>query len=188
MMGMRMPETCWAVFKWQVINLRICCIWLVDSVKSMMTHGLANPKIMLQYLHSSVTALSTYWQEYELNFVKGWESLLGYDTLSLGVWFLVFQRWLVQEFAMKQVQQLLCLDLCCVGMMRCAEGSHFMTCNLCWSLKQHFVNRWFLSEEVEMSAHEWFWMQEPNLYLDRVFKLVSRWDKCASVFENWGKK
>jgi hypothetical protein len=32
MMGMRMPETCWAVSKWQVINLRICCIWLVDSV------------------------------------------------------------------------------------------------------------------------------------------------------------
>jgi hypothetical protein len=29
-MGMRMPETCWAVFKWQVINLRDCCIWLVD--------------------------------------------------------------------------------------------------------------------------------------------------------------
>ena len=33
-MGMRMPETCWAVFKWQVINLRSCCIWLVDSVEN----------------------------------------------------------------------------------------------------------------------------------------------------------
>jgi hypothetical protein len=31
MMGMRMPETCWAVFKRQAINLRNCCIWLVDS-------------------------------------------------------------------------------------------------------------------------------------------------------------
>jgi len=31
MMGIRMPETCWAVFKRQAINLRICCIWLVDS-------------------------------------------------------------------------------------------------------------------------------------------------------------
>ena len=31
MMGMRMPETCGAVFKRQVINLRNCCIWLVDS-------------------------------------------------------------------------------------------------------------------------------------------------------------
>jgi hypothetical protein len=33
-MGMRMPETCWAVFKWQVINLRICCILLVDLVET----------------------------------------------------------------------------------------------------------------------------------------------------------
>ena len=90
--------------------------------------------------------------------------------------------------AMKQVQQLLCLDMCCVGMMHCAKGSHFTTHNLCWSLKQHFGNRWLHSEEVEVSAHEWFWMQEPNLYLDRVFKLVARWDKCVSVFENWGKK
>jgi hypothetical protein len=40
MMGMRMPETCWAVFK-QVINLRNCCIWLVDSFECMMMHGLA---------------------------------------------------------------------------------------------------------------------------------------------------
>jgi hypothetical protein len=31
MMGMRMPETFWAVFKRQVINLKNCCIWLVDS-------------------------------------------------------------------------------------------------------------------------------------------------------------
>jgi hypothetical protein len=31
MMGVRTPETCWAVHmsKRQVINLRICCIWLV---------------------------------------------------------------------------------------------------------------------------------------------------------------
>jgi hypothetical protein len=47
MMGMRMPETCWAVFKWQVINLRSCCIWLVDSVESMKMQGLANPKFIL---------------------------------------------------------------------------------------------------------------------------------------------
>jgi len=30
MMGARMPETCWAVHKHQVINLRNCCIYLVD--------------------------------------------------------------------------------------------------------------------------------------------------------------
>jgi len=33
-------------FKWQVINLRICRIWLVDSVESMMLHGLAKPKFV----------------------------------------------------------------------------------------------------------------------------------------------
>ena len=33
--SMRMPKTCRAVFKWQVKNLRSCCIWLVDSVESM---------------------------------------------------------------------------------------------------------------------------------------------------------
>jgi hypothetical protein len=35
-MDMRMPETCWAVFKRQVINLRSCCILLVDSVERYM--------------------------------------------------------------------------------------------------------------------------------------------------------
>jgi len=30
--------------KWQVINLRCCCILLVDSVQRMMMHGIANPK------------------------------------------------------------------------------------------------------------------------------------------------
>jgi hypothetical protein len=44
MMGIRMPETCWAVFKRQVINLRNCCIWLVDSFECMMMHGFANQK------------------------------------------------------------------------------------------------------------------------------------------------
>jgi hypothetical protein len=49
MMGMRMPETCWAVFKWKVINLRNCCIWLVDSFECMMMHGLANTKFKSPY-------------------------------------------------------------------------------------------------------------------------------------------
>jgi hypothetical protein len=47
MMGMRMPETCWAVFKRQVINLWNCCIWLVDSFECMMMHGLADLKFSL---------------------------------------------------------------------------------------------------------------------------------------------
>ena len=34
MMGMRMPETCWAVSKRQVINLWSFCILLVDSVEN----------------------------------------------------------------------------------------------------------------------------------------------------------
>jgi hypothetical protein len=50
MLGMRMPETCWAVFKQQVINLSSCCIWLVDSVGSMMIHGLANHKFEKIYM------------------------------------------------------------------------------------------------------------------------------------------
>jgi len=33
MMDMRMPETCWAVFKRQAIKLRERCIWLVDLFK-----------------------------------------------------------------------------------------------------------------------------------------------------------
>jgi hypothetical protein len=34
MMGMRMPETCWTVFKRQVINFKNCRMWLVDSVEN----------------------------------------------------------------------------------------------------------------------------------------------------------
>jgi hypothetical protein len=54
MMGMRMPKTCWAVSKRQVINLRGYCILLVDSVESTMMHGLANPK----FKHRLLTTLS----------------------------------------------------------------------------------------------------------------------------------
>jgi len=73
MMGMRLPETCWALFKRQVINLRRCCIWLVDSVESMMMHGLANPKFENWQLalpclsvHPSVRVehLASYWMAF----------------------------------------------------------------------------------------------------------------------------
>jgi hypothetical protein len=30
----------------QVINLRNCCIWFIDSFECMMMHGLANPKFL----------------------------------------------------------------------------------------------------------------------------------------------
>jgi hypothetical protein len=45
MMGMRMPEICRAGFKRQEINLKDCCIWLVDLFEYMMKHGLTNPKL-----------------------------------------------------------------------------------------------------------------------------------------------
>jgi hypothetical protein len=41
-MGMRMPETCWTLFKRQAIKLRDWCIWLVDLFQYMMMHGLTN--------------------------------------------------------------------------------------------------------------------------------------------------
>jgi len=44
MMGMRMPETFWAVFKRQAINVRDWCIWLVDLFECLMIHWLTNPK------------------------------------------------------------------------------------------------------------------------------------------------
>jgi len=43
LMGVRTPETCWAVHKRQVINLRNCCIWFI-YLNCMMMHGLANFK------------------------------------------------------------------------------------------------------------------------------------------------
>jgi len=49
MMGMRMPETCWAVFKRQAIILRVWCIWLVDLFECMMMHGLTNTKSLYMF-------------------------------------------------------------------------------------------------------------------------------------------
>lgn len=41
---------------------------------------------------------------------------------------------------------------------------------------------WFhKSEEVEMDIQEWLQMQEPNLYHDRIFKLVQMWDKHITL-------
>jgi hypothetical protein len=60
MMGMRMPETCRAVFKRQVINLRNCCIWLIDSFECMMMHGLTNPKLKIQIWDLSFHFVAAY--------------------------------------------------------------------------------------------------------------------------------
>jgi hypothetical protein len=43
-MGVRTPETCWAVNKRQVKYWKICCVWLVIYLKCMLMHGLANFK------------------------------------------------------------------------------------------------------------------------------------------------
>ena len=57
MMGKRMPETCWDVFKWQAINLRGWCIWLVDLFEYMTMHGLTNPKFNLVVYYSETVIL-----------------------------------------------------------------------------------------------------------------------------------
>jgi hypothetical protein len=65
MMGVRMPETCWAVFKRQAINLKDWCIWLVDLFEYMMMHGLTNPKVSGYQFSSpqygTVAVLSCLW-------------------------------------------------------------------------------------------------------------------------------
>ena len=50
MMGMRMAETCWTVFKRQAIKLRDWCIWLVDLFEYMMMHGLTNPEVIIRII------------------------------------------------------------------------------------------------------------------------------------------
>ena len=55
MIGMRKSKTCWAVFKWQVINLRSCCIWLVDSVECI-TYS-ESVSVFLPYLCSMQSAM-----------------------------------------------------------------------------------------------------------------------------------
>jgi len=44
MMGMKMTETYWVVFKRQAINLRDWCIWLVHLFEYITMHRLKNPK------------------------------------------------------------------------------------------------------------------------------------------------
>jgi len=45
--------------KRQVINLRSCCIFLVDSVESMMMHGLATPKFMCWVVRENLMSVDT---------------------------------------------------------------------------------------------------------------------------------
>jgi len=44
MMGVRTPETCWTENKYQAVNRRNCCIWLVIYLNCMIMHGPKNLK------------------------------------------------------------------------------------------------------------------------------------------------
>jgi hypothetical protein len=50
MMGMMMPETCWAVFKRQAINMKYWCIWLVDLFECIFLSSLLYRALLFQYL------------------------------------------------------------------------------------------------------------------------------------------
>jgi len=52
-MGLRTPETCWAVNKCQVVNWRDCCIWLVIYLNRTMMHGLTNFKLTMCFFNQN---------------------------------------------------------------------------------------------------------------------------------------
>ena len=91
-MGTRMPETCWAVFKRQAINLRNCCIWLVDSFECMMMHGLATPKLLTQafkYHKGVISEVLTGFGSCEMcRCITGW---VAHDILSTALFWRVKQ-------------------------------------------------------------------------------------------------
>jgi len=76
MMGMRTSKTCWTVFKRQVINLRSCCILFVDSVGSMMMHGLAKPKLKQKAYNATWCKIS---DAYPLQGHPLWKPETSYD-------------------------------------------------------------------------------------------------------------
>jgi hypothetical protein len=53
MMGVRTPKTCWAVHKRHVINLRNCCIWLVNffQLQSTFSHPAVCSFVLLCFRH-----------------------------------------------------------------------------------------------------------------------------------------
>jgi len=57
MMGMRMPETCSAVFKRQAIKLRGWCIWLVDLLECLFTAQHVSG-VLPPIIRSSTTAIA----------------------------------------------------------------------------------------------------------------------------------
>lgn len=56
------------------------------------------------------------------------------------------------------------------------SGSPCHACNISPGvLKQHLGDCWLYSSmEMEKTIHEWWWMQKPNFYCNRSFKLIAR--------------
>lgn len=86
--------------------------------------------------------------------------------------------------AMMLANSMLCVALHCH-----VEVSHLTTDHLLRPLKQHFgCSRFHSNEEVEMVGHKQLRMQEPNLYCDRILKLMPRKGNCLSVLEDYVEK
>jgi hypothetical protein len=94
MMGKRMPETCWAVFKRQALNLRDLCIWLVDSFECLMKNGLAKPifhyrvdisapLVSIQSQNNPIHTLMLYVFKFHFNIVLSLTSRCSTFSLSL---------------------------------------------------------------------------------------------------------
>ena len=90
-MGMRMPETCWTVFKRQAINLRDWCIWLVDlfewyifflkTVRWVYKRGFLQLYLVGPYRSVTEDALfSPFRQNLVLECLKGFEFVLVYQS------------------------------------------------------------------------------------------------------------
>jgi hypothetical protein len=62
-------------------------------------------------------------------------------------------------------------------------------CHLCWPLKQNFGHcRFYNNKKVEITVGQRLQMQEPNLYCDRIFRLMPGWDKRVSVLGDYINK
>jgi hypothetical protein len=71
----------------------------------------------------------------------------------------------------------------CIG-LRYAKGSFVYT------LKGHLGEccRLHNNEDVEMAAHKYLQMRQPDLYCEGIFVLLPRWEKCSNVLRNYAEK
>jgi len=83
MMGMRMPETCWAVSERQVMNLKSCCILLVDSVENGCIFKLQTQvslSLIPQILCNKKCALQQ-WRSIQWTLLKTWSTNISVPEL-----------------------------------------------------------------------------------------------------------